>query len=488
MDAPEIPFGEFLPSAPDYKNPGCVVADNCVPVPGGYGPLRTPELSASSFTGECRGAQLFFSDDTAFIAGGTTTTLFTKVGATLDSDGGYTDVPAGDSWDFAQFGNMIIATSISNAPQHLADYTAATTWAALTGSPPMAKYCERIGDFLMLGNLSTAANGIAWSSFNAPASSWTASRLTQAGSAELPLEFGAVQALTGGRYGLVFQERAVSLLQYVGPPTVWNRQEVETERGTIAPASVVTTGFRTYFLAQDGFYVTNGSDSHPIGGSRVNGWFFDNANQALLHLTHASVDWLNECVVWAFVGQGQDLFNRLLVYSWAENRWSSGTVTIQRLVGSRRDATSLEDLDALFPGGLETVTPSLDSPSWSAGARVLAAFVDDGSDTTYATFDGDTLEATWQTGAFQPVPGRRAFVNGVYPIFEAADDAVECAAVGYTNSRTPMVGAYSAPAADGACPVRVEGLMLGAAVRRTSGSVWTKAMGVQMRGRQAGGR
>ena len=35
----EIPFGEWLPDHPDYKNPGCLTADNCFPVPGGYGPF-----------------------------------------------------------------------------------------------------------------------------------------------------------------------------------------------------------------------------------------------------------------------------------------------------------------------------------------------------------------------------------------------------------------------------------------------------------------
>lgn len=486
METAEIMFSEWLPTRPTYKNPGCLVANNCIPAEGGYKPLQGINLGAESFEGTCMGAALFFKGDTPFIVGGTADSLFTREGSTTDETTGYNAVPSDEFWDFCQFGTMIFATSSTNAPQYLANYTAATTWGAVGGSPPTARFCGRVGEFLMLGNLSTGAHQFAWSAFNNPTGAWAASRLTQAGTANAPLEYGAVQRVVGGRYGLLFQERAINRLDYVGPPVVWRRSEIEVGRGTTAPASVVTVGYLTFFLAQDGFYVTNGSQVTPIGSDKVNQWFFDNVNQARLSLTHAAVDWVNECVFWAF--QTGSVFDRVIIYSWAQNRWSSGTLTVEWLVGSRRDGVSLEDLDALFPGGLEDVTPSLDDDSWTAGARIMAAFVGVAGDTTYARLDGETLAAEWETGAYQPLAGRRVFVTECHPIFDADDWTMQFAAVSADNERAVTVGAYSSPGVAGFCPVRADGRLIRVAARTLAGALWEKAQGVQVAYRPSGWR
>ena len=101
----------------------------------------------------------------------------------------------------------------------------------------------------MLGYIDGAPTRIQWSSFNSPATTWAADRLTQAGYADLDPRFGPITALVGGRYPMVFQERGISLVQYVGPPTVWRVSVVSEDRGCIAPFSVATIGSQTYFLS-----------------------------------------------------------------------------------------------------------------------------------------------------------------------------------------------------------------------------------------------
>jgi hypothetical protein len=249
----------------------------------------------------------------------------------------------------------------------------------------------------------------------------------------------------------------------------------------------VPVGYRTYFLAQDGFCMTNGAEVINIGGGRVNEWLFDNVNQTYVSHTHGAVDWKNECVVWAFKESGSTSFDRLMIYSWTQDRWSTGTLTLHRLVGTRRDATSLEDLDALFPSGLDDVTPSLDDDIWKAGNRVLAAFVGVGSETTFATLDGDTLQAEWETGAWQPRPGGRVFVSEAHPIFDATDWTMQCAAVPADNSRVATIGAYNSPGAAGFCPLRADGRLMRISLRTVAGDIWDKGQGVQVKFRDSGG-
>lgn len=499
MPTIEVPFGEFLPAFPKQNNPGCIVANNCVPAEGGYSPFYGPEESpttvtrsgggtASTFLSPVKGAQLFFRNDgTAIIAGGSETRLFVRVGATAEETAVAASVVDGEFWDFAQFNDFVFATSIANDPQYLTDIDTDTTWSTLPGTPPKARYCERFADFLMLGNIDGAPNRIQWSSFNSPAGSWTASRLTQAGSADLNPTQGEITALVGGRYPMVLQERGMSLVQYVGPPTVWQVSLVSEDRGCTAPFSVATIGSQTYFLSQDGFGMTNGSEFIPIGSQRVNKWFFETADNASINRTQAAVDWANRSIIWSFRSVGATVNDRLLIYSWEENRFSTATLSSDWLVGSRVDATSLEDLDALF-ATLEDVDPSMDSAIWLAGDRVMGAFISSGSLATFNTLNGTALQADWETGAFQPSPGVRAFVSEAQPVLDASDWTMQVAAVAADNERMEATSTYNSPGVNGAIPLRADGKEMRLAARMPAAAIWRRAQGLQLTFRGAGRR
>lgn len=499
MPTIEVPLGEFLPAFPKQNNPGCVVANNCIPAEGGYAPLSAPDArpttvtrpdtsTASTFLGPVLGANLLFRNDgTPIIVGGAADTLFVRVGSAATETTVAASVPDGEYWDFAQFNDFVFATTLANNPYYLTDIDTDVSWSTLTGSPPKAKYCERFADFLMLGYIDGAPTRIQWSGFNNPAGSWTASRLTQAGFADLDPRMGEITALVGGRYPMVFQERGVSLVQYVGPPTVWRVSLVSEDRGCIAPYSVATIGAQTFFLSQDGFYVTNGSEFVPIGSQRVNKWFFNTVDNAAIGKTQAAVDWQNRSVVWAFQSVGATERDRLLIYSWEQDRFSTATITADWLVGARVDATTLEDLDGLF-ATLEDVTPSMDSAVWLAGDRVLGAFTSNSGESTYNTLNGPALQADWELGAFQPSPGQRAFVSQAQPVFEATDWTMQAAAIAADNERVETVSAYGSPGVDGAIPLRADGKEMRLAVRVPAGSDWRRAQGVQLTFRGSGRR
>lgn len=500
MPVIEAPIGEFLPVQPKQNNPGCIVANNCIPAEGGYAPFFSPSENAttvtrdggateSTFLGPVRGAALVFqSDGSPVIVGGSEDDLFVKSGSAATETTVAASVVSGEFWDFAQFNDFVFATSLANSPQYLTDIDTDVVWSDLTGSPPKARYCERFADFLMLGYIENAPTRIQWSSFNSPAGSWTPDRLTQAGFADLDPKGGAVTALVGGRYPMVFQERGVSLVQYVGPPTVWRVSLVSEDRGCIAPRSVVTIGSQTFFLSQDGFYVTNGSEFVPIGSRRVNNWFFETVDNAFISWTQAAVDWQNRCVVWAFRSVGADLPDRILIYSWEQDRFSTATLDVDWIVGSRISATSLEDLDAMF-ATLENVAPSMDSEVWLAGDRVLAAFISGGgTESTFNTLNGTALQADWELGAFQPSPGQRVFVSGAQPVLDTSEWSMQVAAISADNTRTETVGAYNSAGVDGVIPLRADGKEMRLALRMPAAAIWRRAQAVQLTFRGSGRR
>ena len=487
----DLPFGEWLPDSPDYKNPGCVIADNCFPSTGGYSSFLGSIATGDEINEVVRGAAQFFrTDGTSVIVGGSDTKLFVLVGGTLTATTGYSSI--GDaSWQFTRFNALVIATAPSNAPQYLTALDSDTTWSALPGSPPTARTSGRVGNFLVLGDIASNRSRIQWSAENDPTATWETNRTVQSGKAELKTEFGPIMAIVGDRYPLVFQERAVSRMEPTGPPTVFRVATIEEARGCIAPASVVTVGFLNYFLSHDGFWVTDGSQVMPIGTRRVNEWFFDNVSEVDRFRTHGTVNWDKQSIIWTFYPKSNPTgFNRQIIYSWAENRWSTGSLSLDWLVDNKVAGTSLEDLDALFGSDLETVTPSLDASKWLAKSRVLSAFIQDGSSNSEMfTLNGDALEATFETSEHQPKPGSRVAVNAIYPMVENASENTTCGVITRnlkggteTTSTLTTVNAHSF------CPVRTDARFVRGKMVIPAAANWDKAQGVQIEYRPSGRR
>jgi hypothetical protein len=470
-----IPFGPWLPSSPKFNNPGCVVADNCIPSTSSYKPLRSLSITEDEISATVLGAeQVYTNSGVSVIVGGYDDGLFVRNAGVTETTG-LSSIGDMQAWDFCKFNDFVIATALNNNPQYLTDIDSDDTFSDLAGSPPQARFCDRVGDFVMLGNIADAPYRIQWSSLNSPATSWAPDRLTQAGFADLDTGYGSVQRVVGGRYALVFQERGVHRLSYVGPPAVWRADPVSRDRGTIAPFSVVTVGFQTFFLAQDGFFVTNGSEFQSIGSQRVNRWFFDNVDQSEISTVHAAVDWQNECVFWAFksgLGAG---FDRFIIYSWAQQQWSSGTASVDWIVGSALDGIDLDSLDAVY-GDLDQIPVSLDSSLFKGGNRTLSAF---DTDHFYGTFTGSPLQAEWETAEMQPGSRQRVFVSEITPIMEADEWDAEASIFFRDNTGGEYQTAFVPTGWGGFVPVRAEGVRLRVALRKPAGSEWSDMQGVQ---------
>lgn len=511
----EIPFGEWLPDQPDYKNPGCVMARNVIPIAGGYAPFRGRGTIGGAGTNACRGAMLFerSTGDTVIVAGSNDRLWVDVNGTTTETE--VADI--GDAyWQFQRFGSRILAVSRNNDMYQLADVDTDTTWTVVSDAPSQAEVIGEVGSRIVVGNTSTNPYAIEWSALNDPIT-WTATTTNYNGTAELDQRYGEITGIAGDRFPAIFQKYAVSRITRVGPPSVFQIERIEEARGCIAPQSIATVGMLTFFLAHDGFAVTNGSDVRLIGSSRVNRYFLETVSETDRFRTHAAVDWANECVVWSYYLEGGTGFEGLMIYSWAQDRWSTGVLDIDWLVPSAVSATSLDDLDALY-SSLDDIPYSLDATRWQAGVRRLATYIpispeailmesgstpvildSGGTEVLYAdddlvistlyALDGDTLEATFETAEMQLVPGQRTFVNRVYPIVENTAENTQAAVVTRNIKGGDITVSTRGTVNDaGFCPVRAEGRYTAIELTIPSGAEWKKAQGVQASVRTAGSR
>lgn len=432
------------------------------------------------------------------VAVGSETRLHTIINKNVAFTTGYNPIGADNAWTFAQFNDYLIATAPNNAPQYLSDIDTDTSWSALPGSPPEARVCGRVGNFLVLGNLTglSLPSSIQWSAENNP-TDWPTpgtadARVKSSGRAALQPEYGSVTGITGDRYPLIFQERGIFRMTPVGPPDHFNvRDAVSEARGCIAPHSIVTVGFITYFLAHDGFYATDGNQLVPIASSRVNQWFAEEVSETDRQQTQGAVAWEHQCVIWNFKPKSNTTdYRRQIIYSLTENRWSTASLTNQWIVDDKIGGVTLEQLDGLFPSGLESVTPPLDDNFWKARSRVLSAFAETSAGTSkiYA-LRGSNLEATFETGDAQPAPGRRVSINGIYPVVENA--AANTTASLITREYKGGAGTESSPSAinvAGMCPQRGDGRWARAKMIIPAGASWEKAQGAQVEFRVSGKR
>ncbi len=493
MPRVNIPFGDFLPSQPDFNNPGCIVANNCRPHAGGsYGPSASATSTDIRVEGRVLSSQQFFNaEGVSVTAGGGTNFLFliNDTGQVMQVHPPITEFPSSESWQFEQFNNLVIGTASGNSPKYLADINNAMEWLDLPGDPPRMSRIGRVSEFLILGNAANNPSQIAWSSFNNPTASWTPDRLSQAGTATLPTQFGRVQAITGGRYALIFQERAIQRITYIGPPTTWRIDPISEQRGLLAPLAIAEVGYLVYFLAQDGFFVSNGSEFFPIGNERINQWFFDTVDQAELPSTQAIVDFSNRSIIWTFKTQTGP-FNRCLVYSWLYDRWS----TLDHIFLSPVSATIAEnaslDQDPLGSMSLDDeplASTSLDSSEFRAQNLITSLWREDG--TTHSRLfqlNGTSLQANWETGEFEPAPAQRVFIDEVYPVIDDSSWSAQSSLVIQDNLGRETASLLAGAGVSGFSPVRGEGKRARIRIQQPAGSTWSDAQGVQVNYQVAG--
>jgi hypothetical protein len=289
--------------------------------------------------------------------------------------------------------------------------------------------------------------------------------------------------IVGGEYGLVFQERSIKRMTYVGVPAIFQFDEIARGTGTPAEGSIARYENIAFFLSDDGFFALMGAQElRDIGHHRVDRFFWNDVNQTYLNRISAAIDPINKLYVVSYPGAGSDLTggtpNRLLIYNWSADRWSRAEVDLEMIHQAASPAGyTLDSLDG-YSTNLDALPFSLDSRVWTGSGRLLLAGFTPGHRIGF--FNGASMAATVDTGEAQVVPGRRSLVRSVRPLVDGNGSAAASVRAG-TRNRTVDPVSFDAPAPlneSGSCPVRANGRYLRARIEIAAGASWNHIQGI----------
>ena len=497
-----LQLGEALPDLPAFQNPGLVRATGCLPgSPLHYKPWPTLQVTTNALTGRALGALGGLSNSgAAFAFAGDPTKLYRLTGLTYSdvsrtSGGAYT-ISGTNKWEFGIFRNRMIATNLDDDVQIFTMGTD-SNFRAMGTNCPKAKFFAVWRDFPVLGHTDDSTDGevafrIWWGPPGNPEGNWTPNVDTRVGRRTLERAH-QVMGLVSGDRGLVITKKSIYVATFVGGSVIWQLDETIKDKGCVASGSIASDLRRTFFLAEDGWYVTDGFEITNIGHLKFNEFFLRDAKSDSYEYMRAMVDPERTLLLVAYVAQDADstIPNRIMAYDWEQQRVTFIDETVEEFLQSLQPGQTLEQISALFTD-LEAITPSLDSRFWAGGAVVNGAF---NADHKSGTFGGPYAAAYFETGEAQlgqgqgTLGGTRAFVSGIRPLTDAAAPTVRIGARGLdspSESTVTWTGYESPESRTGMAPFRSDAWYHRVAMSIPAGADWSEARGFDIAAEPSG--
>jgi hypothetical protein len=470
-----INLGEWTPDQPGISG-SLTTATNVVPQQVGYGPFPAAAVYSAAASQPLLSSFAGVYGNTLVLFAGGATKLFkfndlTTALTDVSKAGSYTST---DGWEFAQFGNIVIAANNEDKLQAW-NLTSSTAFADLSVNAPIAKFVTVVRDFVVAANIGSGTNPskVQWSDLN-DETDWVSGPTSQSDYQEMS-DGGNITGLTGGEFGLVLMERAIARMTYSGSPYFFQFDIISRGLGCIESGSVAQYGQTTFFLSDNGFYSCNGQVLEPIGAEKVDRFFLDDADQAQLSQMSATIDPLRKLVVWEYRNNNQQ--NGLLIYNWQVKRWSYAVTDADYLSTAATPALTLEALDAF--GTVDSITTSFDSRVWVGGKATLAGI----RGSSIITFTGGNYNAEIATGDIEL--SQNSLVGVIKPIVDQGSCNAQIASRRSLNDDVTY-SATSIQNADGRCPVRSAGRFHRIKLLPTGD--WTAAVSMDIEAATQGGR
>lgn len=280
----------------------------------------------------CQGAAAITKLDatTRFFAG-TGTKLYESGGSTWSDVSRAAAYTAGSTqrWRFTQFGNTSLAVNGADTVQASVGSGA---FSDVAGAP-IAAIIETVGNFVFALNISGTPHGWQCAAAN-NYTPWTTSIATQATSGTLTATTGLITA--GRKFGsqiIVYKKNSMYLGTYVGPPNVWQFDQIPGTAGAMSQEAVVNIGTpenpKHIFIGEDNFYVYDGSKPTPIGSDRVKITVFNAMAQSRYYACSALHDRNNARVYFYYPVADSTSPDHCVVYNYRTDKWGVDDRQIQ---------------------------------------------------------------------------------------------------------------------------------------------------------------
>ena len=346
MPTQRIAFKDWLPDQPSVLD-AVSEANNVIPLAVGYGPFKSAVNYSQDASENLTNVFATKVDNDVSVFAGGLTKLYKLDSTDLSLDdvsksGGYTGTYR---WQFVQFGNYALATNGSEKIQYY-DVNSSSLFADLAAAAPVAKYITVVRDFVVGANIGagTYPTRVQWSDINDP-TDWTAGSASQSDYQDLP-DGGDVTGIVGGEFGIVFLEKAIVRMSYIGSPLFFQFDTISRNIGCIEGGSIAQYGGIAYFLSDDGFYSCDGQNIIGIGAEKVDRYFFNNANIGDIDSISSAVDPERNLVIWNYttVSGGRSL----LIYNYETKKWCEADTDVDFLSTLATSGTSLDAIDSAY--------------------------------------------------------------------------------------------------------------------------------------------
>jgi hypothetical protein len=482
MATTKLTFGEWMPDQPGISG-ALTDAKNVVSQAIGYGPFPTAatfSAAASENLTTLVAGKTPANTTKLFAAGSTKIYDVSGVGAltNVSKSGGYTPNANNDRFRFTQFGNVIIGTNNSD-PMQAYTLGTSTAFADLAASAPVCKYLTVVRDFVVTAFTTESSTvypaRVRWSGINAE-TSWGSSQVTQADYQDIA-DGGQIVGIRGGEFGLVFLEKGISRMSYVGTPFIFQFDNISRGKGCIAAGSIAQTQSMSFFLSDDGFYMCDGQQVIPIGAEKVDRWFFLNADESAFDSMSAAVDPIRKLIIWNFKTTFAQ--RQLIIYNFKTQKWTYGNAGADYISDASTSATTLENLDSIS-SSIDALTVSLDSILYMGGKYFLG-----GTSGAYVvTYNGAPATGQLITGDLNA--GGRSVVTLARPQVDNGSATVSVASRTLL-SQEPAFGTAVAADSENRVSLRSNGNYHRFKLTPT-GANWTTAVGMDIDLSGQGGR
>ena len=469
MPTQRIAFGEWMPDQSGISG-ALMEAKNVVSSAIGYGPIPSAVAFSGSATENLLSLYAAKNPDSTtqlFTAGFTKVYTCDGVGALTQVNTGYT---ASERPRFTQFGKRVI---FANNAEKLQSWTlgSSTAFADLSSDAPIAKFVTVVRDFVVAANTYESSvqeqYRVRWSDINNE-TNWTTSATSQADYQDIP-DGGQIVGIRGGEFGLIFLERAIHRMTYVGTPFIFQFDNISRNKGCMVAGSIAQYQGITFFLSDDGFYMCDGQNVIPIGAEKVDKFFLDDASESDYTSMSAAVDPIRKLVLWNYVSTSGD--RKLLIYNFSTKRWTYGDAGTDYIAEASSANVTLEQLDSIN-ASIDALTTTLDSRLYVGGKYFLGGTFGN----KIMTYTGANLSADLQTGDIDL--GGQSVVTLARPQIDGGSADVSVASRALLSQSINFGTAVSADA-ENRCSLRSGGRYHRIRVQPT-GSNWDAAVAVDI--------
>lgn len=477
-----LQFSPFEPDKASFNPTASELSVNALPVADGWGPMPLLVPYSDALPAPCVGAAYVRNSDGGFfLIAGTQTNLYRLTGTTwllISGPSAPYSVPDADRWQFARYGNRLIATALGSPPQFL-DVDLGTNFADLPNAPE-AKYVAIAGDFVVFGYLANLPYTLQWSGIN-DSEFWTTGE--RGSDIQLLPDGDDITGLFGTPVGAaVFQRNAMREMMF-NPASgyTFTISVAHPTRGSIAPLAIVQVGPGDFiFPCTDGFFRGWGTNTTPIGVERVDKWFFASIDVTDIQIVRAVADPFEKIVWFQYPNESGDY--TLLGYKWSLDRWcTADNAGVTELVSIVTQAATIESISDT----IESVDIAIDSRLFAGGAPIFAGFT---TDNVLAIFDGAPRAATIATAEIEHAAPRRAFVNGARVYIDTIDFTLKVGKRDYLGGTKTFTTDTAPSSVTGLVPLRVSARLHQYFVTVNAGADWQNCVGIEPNAQAEGDR